>query len=112
MPQFGVGFRHQKYTTAVSCSDFSANLVLDSNAKYHAVVSCPNISVPNLVLDTNTKNLGGNFQENLKFPKICAFYGTRENLKVPRNRFDLGKCFARSNRSDEKGCLNEQHPPI
>ena len=46
----------------------------------------------------------GNFQENLKIPKIGAIYGTRANFKVSQNHIDLGKFFSCSNLSVEECC--------
>ena len=51
----------------------------------------------------------GKFNENSTFPEIWPFYGTRANLKVPKNRFDIGNCFSNPNRSLNKGCAKFQN---
>ena len=46
----------------------------------------------------------GNFQENLKIPKIRAYRITRANLKPSQKSLDLGKFLSHPNRSVEECC--------
>ena len=99
------------WKSAITCRKQVCFFGASSTSSFHSAPKRPNENiVPKSELPGAWTRKNGNFQENLKIPKIWAFYGTRENLKVPKNRFDLGKFPSCSNRSIEKGCKHVQPP--